>query len=285
MKTRRDLLKIAFGSFFLADAVSSFGAETQSRASWKIGICDWDVRATGRPTSFGIAKELGFEGVQVSNQPNGQDSLADKANRPKFLEAAKESGVAIASLCMGLLNSYPLATTPDAAAWVEDCLNAMTEMNIDQVLVPFFGDADITQNADHLPLVIEKFKRLAPVAERNGKILSVESYLTAEDLLKMLDAIGSDAIKVYYDVRNSGNKNYDIFHEMELLGKNNLISQIHFKEDRHRLGEGDINFARVCETLEKIGYNGWVVVEGSTSGDWRESQIANAQFVKKMTGK
>jgi hypothetical protein len=34
--------------------------------------------------------------------------------------------------------------------------------------------------------------------------------------------------------------------------------------------------------LEKIGYHGWVVVESSTSGDWKESHIANAQFVKKL---
>jgi len=285
MKTRRDFLKVALGSFFLADAVSLIGAEYKSRTSWKIGICDWDVHATGRLSSFGIAKELGFEGVQVSYQINGPDSLADRANRPKFLEAANESGLAIASLCMGLLNNHPLATTPDASGWAEDCLSAMVGMNIEQVLVPFFGNADMTQNTDHLPLVVEKFKRLAPIAERNKKILAVESYLSAEDHLKMIDAVGSDSIKVYYDVRNSRNKNYDIFHEMELLGKKNLISQIHFKEDRYRLGQGDIDFVKVCETLEKIGYSGWVVVEGSTSGDWRESQIANLQFVKKIIGR
>jgi len=284
MNNRRDFLKMTIGSLLLADAVSLFGAENQSRASWKIGICDWDLRASGSPTSFAIAKELGYEGVQVSYLPDGTDSLSDKANRPKFLKAAKESGVGIASLCMLSLNQYPLATTPEVAGWAENCIDAMVEMNIDQVLIPFFGNADMSHHTSHLPLVIEKLKRLAPVAEKNKKILSIESTLSAEDHLKMLDAIGSDAVKVFYDVRNSLNMNYDIFHEMELLGKNKLISQIHFK-DNHRLGEGDIDFARVCEMLEKIGYKGWVVVEGSNSGDLRESQIANAQFVKKLIKK
>ena len=284
MKTRRDFLKFTLGSLFLADAVSLFGAETQSRSLWKIGICDWDLRASGRISSFAVAKELGFEGVQVSYVPKGQDSLADKTNRPKFVEAAKEYGIDIASFCIGTFNGQPLATTPEAAGWTEDCLNAMAEMNVDQVLIPFFGNADMTQHSNHLPLVIEKFKRLAPIAEKNKKILSVESTLSAEDHLKLIDAVGSDAVKVYYDVLNSKNGNYDIFHEIELLGKHQLISQIHFK-DRRRLGEGDINFTKVCETLEKIDYKGWVIVEGSTSNDWRESQIANAQFVKKLIQK
>jgi len=285
MKTRRDFFKVTFGSLLLADAVTLFGAETTSRTSWKIGICDWDVRASGRINSFAAAKELGFEGVQVSYIPDGQDSLAIKTNRQKFLEAAKEAGTGIASFCIGVLNDRPIATTPEAEGWVENCLNAMVEMNVDQVLIPFFGNADITEHDAHLPLVIEKFKRLALIAEKNKKILAIESYLPAEAHLKLIDAIGSGAVKVYYDVRNSKNKNYDILHEIEVLGKNKLISQIHFKEDRRRLGNGDINFTKVCDTLEKIGYNGWVVVEGSTSGDWKESQIANAQFVKKLIGR
>ena len=285
MKTRRDFLKITLGSLFLSDAVSLFGAENQTRTLWKIGICDWDLRATGRLNSFVVAKELGFEGVQVSYQPEGADSLADKTNRPKFLAAAKESGVSIASFCIGMLNSHPLATTPKAIEWVEDCLNAMVEMNVDQVLVPFFGNADITQHKGHLLLVIEKFKLLAPIAEKNKKILAIESYLSAEELLKLVDAVGSDAVKVYYDVRNSKDKKYDIFHEMKLLGEKKLISQIHFKENSCRIGDGDIDFTKVCETLEKIDYNNWIVVESAAPGDWRESQTANAQFVKKLVGR
>jgi len=288
MKSRRDFLKLTIGSFLLADAVSLFGAENQSsRASWKVGITDWDLRATGRLTSFAIAKELGFEGVQASYQIDGPDALSDKANRPKFLEAAKESGVSITSFCIGMMNSRPLATTPDAVGWVEDCISAMVDMNVEQVLVPFFGNADMTQNADHLSAVIEKFKHLAPIAEKNKKILAIESTLSAEEHIKMIDAIGSNAVKVYYDVANGVlyKKNYDIFHEMELLGKHKLISQIHFKENRRLLGDGDVNFVKVCEMLDKIGYNNWVVVEGSIVGDWRESQIANAQFVKKLIGR
>ena len=280
-------MSLTAGSLFLADAVFLLGAER--RESWKIGIFDTSLRSAGRLSAFPLAKELGFEGVQVSfprNNPDSSsespDSLFVQENRPKFVAAAKETGVAIASLAMGLLNGLPLATVPEAEGWIEECLDAMVEMNVDRVLIPFFGQADMNQHKEHQPLVIEKFKRLAPIAERKKIVLTVESYLSAEDHLKLIDAVGSDAVKVFYDVRNSKNKGYDIFHEMELLGSQKLISQIHFKEDRKRLGDGDIDFAKVCATLEKIGYDGWVVVEGAESGDWKESQIANAQFIKKL---
>ena len=288
MKTRREFLSIAAGSLFLCRAASLAGAENLFRllslSSCKIGICDWDVRSTGSPSSFAVAKELGFDGVQVSYETKGPHSLADKVNRKLFVAAAKEAGADIASLCMGLLNNLPLATTPEAESWVEDCIAAMVDMDVDQVLLAFFGKGDMNQTKEQQPLAINKLKRLAPVAEKNSKILAIESYLSAEDYLQLLDAIGSNAVKVYYDVRNSYNKGYDIFHEMELLGKKKLISQVHFKEDDSLLGKGDINFTKVVETLENIGYNGWLIVEGSSTGDWKEAHSANARFVKKLIG-
>ena len=280
MRTRREFLLLTAGSFFLADVTSLFGAE--SRSPWKLGICDWDLRATGRMSSFAAAKELGFAGVQISYQPEGPDSLAVKENRPKFLEAARESGVDIASIAIGMLNGRPLATTPEAVGWLENCLDAMDDLNVDRVLVPFFGKADMNEHKDHQPIVVEKLKHLAPTAVKKKKTLAVESYLSAEDNLKLLDAVASDAVKVYYDVRNSLNKGYDIYREIENLGKRKLISEIHFKEDRCRLGDGEINFPKVCEVLEKVDYNGWVVVENAAPGDWKESQAANARFVKKL---
>jgi sugar phosphate isomerase/epimerase len=279
MKTRREFLSIAAGSLLLADAVVLLGAD--EKKPWKIGITDWDVRATGRLSSFTVAKELGYEGVQVTYAPEGTDSLAVKANRPKFLAAAKETNVAIASFCIGTLNSKPLATTPEAEGWVADCLDAMDEMKIDRVLIPFFGNADMDQHKDHQPLVIEKLKRLAPMAEKRKKVLLIESTLSAEDHIKIIDAVGSDAVKVYYDVRNSLNKKYDIFREMELLGSKKLFPEIHFKDNK-RLGEGDIDFTKVRAVLDKVGYEGWVVVESSVTGDWKESHTANAQFIKRL---
>ena len=286
MKTRREFLSLAAGSLFLAESALLLGADSRTaRASWKVGIFDPSIKFAGLLGAFPLAKELGFEGVQVSYLPNSPDSLTVKENRPKFLAAAKETGLEIASFAMGFLNGTPLATTPEAEGLVEDCLDAMVEMNVDKVLVPFFANADMNQHKEHQPLVIEKLKRLAPIAEKKKKILAVESYLSAEDHLKLLDAVGSDAVKVYYDVRNSRNKGYDIFHEMELLGSKKLIAQIHFKEDRQRLGDGEIDFTKVCAVLEKNGYEGWLVVESAVSGDMKESQAANAQFIKKLIGR
>jgi len=284
MKTRREFLSIAAGSLLLADTAMTFGAD--AKMPWKVGICDWDLRGIKPADAFAAAKELGFEGIQASYHVDGDDSLMFRANRQKLMAASRTSGIAIASFAMGILNVRALATTPEAEGWVVDCLNAMDGMNVERVLLAFFPpNADMNVHKDHQPLVIEKLKRLALIAEKKKKILAVESYLSAEDNIKLLDAVGSDAVKVYYDVRNSKNMDYDIFREIELLGSKKLICEIHFKEDKCRLGDGEIDFPKVCKTLEKINYEGWIIVESAAPGDWRESQAANAKFVKKLLGR
>jgi len=296
MKTRRDFLTIAAGAtsaFTLANAMILRGAEERRgvKESWKVGICDWDIYAEGRVSSFAIAKELGFEGVQVTYNPDpaAPDSLANRGNRPRFLAAAKEAGVEIASFCIGLLNTRPLATTPEAEGWIEDCLNAMEEMDVPQVLIPFFLDAnpDIRESRHHLPLITERLKRLATIAERKNKILAIESFLSAEANIGLISSIGSDAIKVYYDTHNTWYWGLDIYHEIELLASRNLISEIHFKDDPP-LGEGEIDFPRVCALLEKHGYEGWIVFEiapGVVIDEWRESHAANGRFIKRLIGR
>ncbi|GHT36023.1 endonuclease [Planctomycetales bacterium] len=288
--TRRSFLQVsglASAAFITVPVFSCAAAEeTNNKKKFKIGICDWDLHAMGNPESFAAAKELGFGGVQVSYQPEGQYSLSKKENRSLFLEKSKESGIEIASLAMGILNSKPLATLPETVVWVEDCIDAMADMNVQQVLLAFFGDGDMKKNPEQQKAVIEKLKYLAPKAAAKNKILAVESYLNAEEHLKLLEAVGSDAVKVYYDEQNMLTMNYPIYEDLELLLKEKVISQIHFKEYGAVLEQGKVDFNKVKALLEKYGYYDWVVAESSVNkekgSDWKESQRANAAYMKKL---
>jgi sugar phosphate isomerase/epimerase len=279
--SRRQFLSVCgASSLFLTQLPHLFGQEPERR--FRVGICDWDLQASGNPDSFAVAKELGFEGVQVSYQPEGKFSLSKSENRKVFLDAAEKTGVAISSLAMGILNNKPLATVPEAENWVEDCIGAMTEMKIQRVLLAFFGDGDIKDKTDARKVVVEKFKRLAPKAEKQGRILAIESYLNAAEHLEMLQTIGSDSVKVYYDEQNMLTKNYPIYDDLELLLKEKVVCEVHLKEYDARLGEGKVDFKRIRDILEKYDYRGWVVAESSVKGNWKESQAANAVFMKKI---
>lgn len=252
------------------------------KRNYKIGACDWSIDQGGKLEALAEAKRIGLDGVQVSfGAPGGPVDLRQEEVRKAYLDSSKELGVAIASLAMGVLNQRPYATDPESEKWVDQCIDVMAEMGQKIVLLAFFGNGDIKGNRDLQDAVIRRLKKVAPKAEKAGVVLGVESTLNVDDHLRILDGVGSPAVQVYYDVANMHYAGYDIFQEMRTLGADR-ICQIHFKEIGHLLGNGPIDFARIRDTLEEIGYYDWLIIEGATEKgrSTRECYIDNQEFLR-----
>lgn len=239
-------------------------ALAESSQVYPIGACDWSLGARQTPRAFEVAKEIGLDGVQVSFGAPGDDfDLRKPEVRQQYEEASQRTGVKIASLAMGILNSVPFASDPRTEEWVSDCIDVMAAMGQKIVLLAFFGKGDIRNRPDLQGEVIRRLKRLAPKAEKAGVVLGIESMLNVDDHLKILDAVGSPAVQVYYDVANMHYAGYDIFTELRRLGRER-ICQVHTKEYDHLLGQGPIDFPKVRDVLQEIGYKDWLILEAAT---------------------
>jgi len=227
-----------------------------------LGVCDWTIGKTGDPAALGLAGSLGCDGVQASLVPKG-DSLAliDPALRRAYLEACERTGVAIASFAIGDLNGVPLKSDPRAEKWLAEGVDIAAAMNVKIILVPFFGQGDLKGDAAGTDAVVAALKRLAPKAEAKGLFLVIENTLKAADNLKILERVGSPAVRVYYDVANSQDAGYPILDEIRLL-KDRII-EVHAKDTKDLYGKGSIDFPAVRKAFEDIGYGGWLVMEGT----------------------
>ncbi|HBO43002.1 MAG TPA: sugar phosphate isomerase/epimerase, partial [Planctomycetaceae bacterium] len=132
---------------------------------------------------------------------------------------------------------------------------------------------------DHLVAVL---KRVMPLAEKQGLTIALENYLSAKDNLRIIDRVASPVLKVYYDVGNSTDKNYDIYAEIQELGKRNLIVQFHAKDGRSPLGQGRIDFKRLRRVLDAIDYRGWIVLESVHPGGVVESYRKQAACLRSI---
>jgi len=169
----------------------------------------------------------------------------------------------IASLGMGELNSKPYASDSDAEQWVSDCVDVMAKLGQHIALLAFFNKGDIKGKSLEQAEVIRRLKQVAPKAEKAGVILGIESWLNADEHLRILDAVGSPAVQVYYDVANMETKGYDIYKEIRQLGRER-ICQIHAKENGFLLGKGKVDFPKVKRALDDIQWRGWLVIEAAT---------------------
>jgi sugar phosphate isomerase/epimerase len=283
--TRRNFMKGTLAAGACAGAFSrSLFAEEKMKI--RVGICDWSFGGTN-PAALDAAKGIGLEGVQIS-PPKDEETLAYA--KPEVQEAYKkksaETGLAIASLAITLGNSFPIATDPRAPGWLEQTVDATQVMGARAILMAFFGKGDLLKdekdlNEELVAALVERLKKVAPRAKEKGVVLGLENWLSAEQNEKIMDAVGSDAVGVYYDIANSAKKGYDVPAEIRRLGKR--ICQFHFKDGKGLL-ENNPQVEAIVAAVKEIRYEGWIILEQHHGKDAAAYYKQNAEFVRKAFG-
>ncbi len=232
------------------------------------------------------AKQAGLDGVEIRvGDPAETLHVADPEVRRQYKEKMRETGLVISSFMMGLLNSNPLASDPRGPAWLQQSIDAAKDLGAGVILVAFFGKGSLLEDrrlkkAD-CDAVVKRLKAAAPRAKDAGVILGIENTLSAEQNVEMLDRIGHDSVRIYYDVGNSTSMGYDVLAEIRFL--KDRIAIFHFKDGRNYLGEGKIKFEPVAAAIEEIGYHGWIVLETSSpSRDGVADAKRNAAYIRKL---
>ncbi|MBM4038487.1 MAG: TIM barrel protein [Planctomycetes bacterium] len=288
MSRRRFVKGAALGTIAAASLGREAFSEEKPMPRIRLSACDWSLGAGG-PAGLEVAKRCTLDGLEVS--PGGAADklqIADPKYRELLKAKAKETGIAISSVAMGMLNQFPLATDPRGPAWLEQCIEATADLGATNILLAFFGTGDLRKKGDELKTeavdaVVQRLKDAAPKAEKAGVVLGLENYLTAKQNLAIIERVGSRAVQVYYDARNSTDAGHDAPAEIrELKGQ---LCQIHFKDGGNYLGEGKVKWEAVRDALNDIAYKGWVVLETSCPSKDRDADFKrNAAFVRKLFG-
>lgn len=265
-----------------AAAAASLAARPGS-SGWKVGMCCWNMRDF-EPTVFSTAAQIGLDGVQLGISNTDQQTL--KLRRPEvrreYIDAARRAGVAI----VGAACQYrrPLKTEPAAAIVLNDWIEVTRALGARVILVPFFGkpnivDVNVKEEFGRLVAVL---RELGPRAEKAGVILGLENTMSAGDNRKILDAVSSPAVQVYYDIGNSTRNGYPIVEEIRALGKER-ICEFHIKDNPALLGQGQIDLPAVARAIRDIGYQDWLVLETSTPHhDLIADTRTNLEYVRRV---
>lgn len=252
---------------FLAGAavagIASGGLTAAAKpAGLKLGVMDGILGLPMKPEAFAKAKELGFEGVQVTLGRSKKGSslpLSSRAAQEAILAASKETGIPIVSTYLDVLHDDCLGASPDASKWVLDGIRITKALNAKILMTVFFGKCELKTHGQ-TEKALEAFRYLAPAAADEGVVIGLESLLTAKQSLFVLEEVNSPALKVYYDVGNAANTiGTDPAAELRIFGKEQLC-QVHFK-DKGFLGEGKVDMRSVYAALDEIGYQGYGVLE------------------------
>ena len=294
--TRRDFVKQAALASAAVPTIASAQAsaqvptkETVRPLPVRVGMTDWNLGQRGDITKIALAREIGLDGIQVSVQypTDGSPTLRDPRTQAEFRRAALDNGIQICSLAIGSpgKSRLPLHTNPAAAILLVEAVEVAHNLGTNNILLPILGDSHIDMtNPSQVATFVAMMKEVARYAEKYGVVVSIEDWISAEDNIRLLDAIGSDYVAVYYDAHNivSRAAAKDIYAEPKMLGRR--INQIHVKNANMLLSSpgGKLDWPRMAQEFHDIGYRGWYVLEtGSPTKDLVADTRANIEYVKK----
>jgi sugar phosphate isomerase/epimerase len=281
--SRRELLAAAASVASAGLSGLRLTAPVTAAGRFSIGACDWSIGMRGNPEALALAKKLGLDGVQVSMGSVENDLQLRRAEAQQaYRQAAAASGLRIGGVALDVMNRVPYKSDDRTVAWVSDSIDVAHALGVGVVLLAFFEQGDLRNDANGQAEVIRRLKAVAPKAQERGVVLGIESWLSAAEHLRIIDAVGSPAVRVYYDVANSQQMGYDIYSEIRQLGRDR-ICEFHAKENGFLLGQGRIDFVAVRKALDDIGYTGWIQIEGAVpkGKPMFESYLENVQFMRR----
>ncbi len=267
---RRSFLKqaasVGAGSLLLPAGLS---AMPEPALRFKIAVVDLMILKRQKLGAFDLTKEIGADGVEVDmgglgNRETFDSQLADPAVRRQFLDKARDLKLEICSLAMTGFYAQSFAKRDGVERMVQDCIDTMKAMNVKTAFLPMGVQGDLVKNPELRPAIVERLKMVAPHAEKAGVVIGIETALDAAGEVKLLDDIGSKAIRSYFNFSNALQEGRDLYKELQTLGAKR-ICQIHCTDHDGVLLQNNtrLDMHKVKQTLDKMRWSGWLVIERS----------------------
>jgi L-ribulose-5-phosphate 3-epimerase len=287
--TRAAMVSAALPAFAQAQPASQgTTARAPNPIPVRVGMTDWNLGRRGDISKIALAREIGLDGIQVSVTYPTDDTptLRDPTTQAAFKRAALDNGVQICSLAIGNpgKSRLPMHTNPAFAILLVEAVEIAHNLGTNNILLPILGDSRIDMaNQGQVNWFVAMMKEVARYAERLGVVVSLENWISAQDNLVLVDAIGSDHVAVYFDPHNNVPRVGEaIYAEPKLLGRH--IHQVHVKNGDMLLETpgGRIEWPRMAQELYDIGYRGWYVLETSSpTSDVIADTRANIEYVRR----
>jgi sugar phosphate isomerase/epimerase len=215
---------------------------------------------------FRLAKRLGFAGVEVVTS---RDDLRSLDRLRSLRQASADTGIEVSSLVLaehsdrgGIADTDSLVAE-QAREDLDRAVDWAAKLAAEVILVPFFGHAELADEAD-VDRAAGAFRSLCERAAERRVTLCYEGTLPAERIHVLAARVGSRAFGCYFDLANVVPRGMDSATEIRTLGE--LVRCVHFKDARVKVGDcrpglGLVDFAASSEALSEIGYDGWLVLE------------------------
>lgn len=244
--------------------------------------------------SFRLAKEIGFDGVEL----NFFQKNITEEHALEISKASEVSGIEVAAVCGGYLNwigDFDKEKRKIAVEGIRASLNNIAKMGGKGLIAP----AAYGMYARRFPpkrkieedriILIDSLKRIAESAEKYGVMFYLEPLNRYEDhMINMIseavpyiEEVGSKQVNVLGDIFHMNIEEDDVAKTIEEYNKH--IGYYHLADSNRKLpGLAHIDFKLIFNKLKELNYDGILSIECHLKGETTEGIRKSLDFLHSL---
>ncbi|MDQ8200164.1 TIM barrel protein [Pelagicoccus enzymogenes] len=272
---------------------SIHAGKTSDDPRYQIGVCDWMILKRQKLGAFARTHEIGADGLMLDmgglgNRPTFDSKLMNPIERRKMRDEIEKYDLTVCALSMSGFYAQSFAEREGAVdVMVRDTINSMEIMGVKTAFLPLGTKVDLVQFPELRPVVVERLKEAAKLAEAANVVIGIETAYDAAGDVQLLEDVGSPNIKIFFNFANSLQKGRDLIEEIKILGKDRICMILATDEDGVWLENNDrLDMYAVKQYLDEMGWSGWLLIERSRDANTPRDVIgnfgANTRYLKKV---
>lgn len=245
--------------------------------------------------SFSLAKEIGFDGVELNFF---QKNLTEK-DALEIEKASEFSGVEVAAVCGGYVNwiaDFDEEKRKAAVEGVRSSLCNIARMGGKGLVAPAAYGMYARRFPPKRPLeedrriLLDSLKRIAEAAERNNVMFYLEPLNRYEDhMINMIsegipyiDGVGSRQVKLLGDVFHMNLEEDDVAKTIEKYSE--YLGYYHLADSNRKLpGFAHTDFKSIFDKLKELKYDGILSIECHLRGETADGIRKSLEFLQGLS--
>ncbi len=230
-------------------------------------------------SEFEIAKKSGIDCIEwMFNAEKFQENpIWTDTGKREIKRAMSDTGVIVKSICANYFMRYSVWDKKNAFYILEHLIEAAVELNIRQVIIPFFGESEAVEIETASSLLASIDRELSGVDVRIG----FESDEEAMIQKRICQKAGTDKAGICYDIGNATGNGYDCVKDIFEIWE--YLLEIHIKDKPYKgisvmLGKGAAPFEELFQKLKTK--NMIYILESYFGEDAVGDTLNNIQFVR-----
>ena len=241
-----------------------------AQQQYRVAACDWMMLKRQKLGEFQLARDISADGIEMDMGPLGKRVLFEnKLREPHFQQLFRRTAdsldVLVPSVAMSGFFAQSFLKRENYRDLIEDCLRTMDVMGARVAFLPLGGSGDEwKQPGEAHDEMVRRLRDAGQMAQAACKVIGIRTQMDARANINLLKEVGSDGIKIYYNLQDAVDQGRDPAKELKQLGRQRVV-QIHASlTDSVTLDKDPrIDLRKVRRTLDKMNWSGWLVVERS----------------------